>query len=185
MSIVCYPFIVTSCNPVNSSTIMYNMFFRQRFLLASTFLSSSLELKLAPVPSEGNLAGGLLQLRRKVFTRVVIIPALLPQMCVVTRHFCIFLGPVCHHTMISICLPSYISACRQLVHSQQATSEAQGNILSTGKSSNSSSSSNAAAGFASFVGSAFLSVAAALAALAAGAAPEAGAADMTVKVKVR
>jgi len=57
MSIVCYPFMVTSCDPVNSSTIMHNMFFRQRFLLASTFLSSSLEFKLALVPSKGNLTG--------------------------------------------------------------------------------------------------------------------------------
>jgi hypothetical protein len=57
--------------------------------------------------------------------------------------------------------------------------EHEGNVLSTGKSSNSSSSSNAAAVFVSFVGSAFLS---AVVALTAGAAPEAGAADMTAEV---
>jgi hypothetical protein len=75
--------------------------------------------------------------------------------------------------IISNCVPDYMWACHEPVHHQQT--EHDGNVLSTGKSSNSSSSSNAAAGFASFVASALLSV---VVALAVGAAPEAGAADM-------
>jgi len=48
------PFIVTSGDPVNSYTIVHIVFFRQRFLPASTFLSSSLDKKLAPYPVQSS-----------------------------------------------------------------------------------------------------------------------------------
>jgi hypothetical protein len=109
------PFYSDLFDPVNSSMIMHRIFSRQRFLLASTFLSSSLELKLASVSRKMNLRDGLLQLRREVFTRIIIIPALLPEMCVVTRYFCIFLCPVCSYgsSVIAFCItcPLAMSMC--------------------------------------------------------------------------
>jgi hypothetical protein len=78
---------------------------------------------------------------------------------------------------------SSVFACclSRLSGSQEAAEIAEGNVLSTGKSSNSSSSSKAAAGFVSFV-SVPLSVVVAL--VVCGAAPEAGAADIVRRGEV-
>jgi hypothetical protein len=38
---------------------------------------------------------GILQLLRKVFILIIVIPALLPQMCVASRYFGFLLCPVC------------------------------------------------------------------------------------------
>ncbi len=175
MSILCYPFIMTSCDPVNSIMILHIMLFRQRFLLASTFLSSSLIFELAFSPS----------------TTLCVWPTSVAPRSLRLYHHHPSSPPIdvcCHQVLryllasslpshiISDCLPNHLSPCHEFVDPQRGVYE--DNVLSTGKSSNSSSSSNAAAGFVSFVGSAFLSV---VVALAAGAAPEAGAADMVAE----
>jgi len=103
----------------------------------------------------------LLQLRREVLARIIIVPALLPQVCVVGRNLSLFLRPVCDLSAFSSPPSSAIPS--PLIRQ---------NILSTGKSSNSSSSSRAAAGLTSLVASALS------AAFVGGAAPDVGAADM-------
>lgn len=176
MSISCYPFIVNSYDPVNSITIVHIMFSRQRFLLASTFLSSSLIVQLASCLLEQWYASAYFSCAEK--------SSLVSSSSQLSSHKCV-LSP---GTSVSSCVQSAIthnqqlpsrqvSPCHEFVHPQRPKHE--GNIPSTGKSSNSSSSSNAVAAFVSFVWSAFLSAAVAL---AAGAAPEAGAADMMMKV---
>jgi hypothetical protein len=167
MSIVCYPFKVTSCNTVNSIvTLLCSYYILQRFLLASTFLSSSLKTVSVIFEHSGICWQHLLQLCGKVLARIIIVPALLPQMRIVAWYLSLLLCPVYQHVS---------SGPANLISGYQ-----ESNVLSTGKSSNSSSSSNAAAGFVSFVESALLSVAVAL---VVGGAPDAGAADMMGSVR--
>lgn len=55
----------------------------------SPWLQSAIELFIAE-QSERNV----LQLCREILIRIVIIPALLPQMCIVSWYLCLFLRPV-------------------------------------------------------------------------------------------
>lgn len=63
-------------------------------LLASTFFSSSLN-DVSALPQAIARPRGILQLLRKVFILIIVIPALLPQMCVASRYFGFLLCPVC------------------------------------------------------------------------------------------
>lgn len=66
------------------------------FLLISTFFSSSLDRIIISLPygSYTFMTWDILQLRREILTRVIIIPTLFPQVSIVTLHFCILLCPV-------------------------------------------------------------------------------------------
>ncbi|KAL5431779.1 hypothetical protein PMIN05_009332 [Paraphaeosphaeria minitans] len=85
------------------------------------------------------------QLHRKLIARVIVVPALLPEMCVSSRNLRILLCPICiRQRTILEPIHSFLPA-----HSGAY-------VPSAGKSSNSSSSSSCAAGFFSAAGSPFL-----------------------------
>jgi hypothetical protein len=115
ISIVCYPFIVSHVNPPKLHC--YRAMLCQRFLPASTFLSSSLRKTLVLIPKYATR--NLLQLRRKILAGIIIIPAFLPQMCVIARYLSLFLSPVYNHAGKHKCTYSpaaaYVSSTRRLL----------------------------------------------------------------------
>jgi hypothetical protein len=105
-----------------------------------SFLSSSLYFVSSHVPHMCILMISP-QLHRKIIIRVVVIPALLPKMCVAVGDLCFLFCPV--YSLVSLPCP--------LIHHPPPIFFLfwDNDVPSTGKSSNSSSSSSCAAGFLS------------------------------------
>lgn len=158
----------------SGTTFQMSRLYHQRFLLASTFLSSSLKPeRLVDYRITKSSASALTSAARRSPRSYHRHPSSPP-----TGAYYYLQVPRC---LPATSLPTQRSAFQFSTLSSRYPHTAErdqkeSNALSTGKSSNSSSSSNAAAGFPSFDGGAFLSGEPVF--FAAGAAPDVGAADI-------